>query len=98
MLPWWAWRGLLEVEGGVGGGELVPAATAAGTATTAVAASPQRQRSTFLDLGEPMVPGLARHARRRERERSCCRAQKSIRDIMRPADKRDGRRQALVLQ
>jgi hypothetical protein len=44
----------------------VPAATAAGTATTAVAASPQRQRSTFLDLGEPMVPGLARHPRRRQ--------------------------------
>lgn len=33
------YRGLLEVEGVVGGGELVPAATAAGTATTAVAAS-----------------------------------------------------------
>ena len=49
------YRGLLEVEGGVGGGELVPAATAAGTATTPVEASPQRQRSTFLDLGEPMV-------------------------------------------
>jgi hypothetical protein len=60
------YRGLLEVEGGVGGGELVPAATAAGTATTTVAASPQRQRSTFLDLGEPMVPGLARHPRRRQ--------------------------------
>jgi hypothetical protein len=59
-------RGLLEVEGGVDGGELVPAATAASTATTAVAASPQRQRSTFLDLGEPMVPGLARHPRRRQ--------------------------------
>jgi transposase InsO family protein len=41
-------------------------ATAAGTATTAVAASPQRQRSTFLDLGEPMVAGLARHPRRRQ--------------------------------
>jgi hypothetical protein len=25
-----------------------------------------RQRSTFLDLGEPMVPGLARHPPRRE--------------------------------
>jgi hypothetical protein len=66
MLPWWAWAiAALEVEGGVGGGELVPAATAASTATTAVAASPQRQRSTFLDRGEPMVPGLARHPRRR---------------------------------
>jgi hypothetical protein len=31
------YRGLLEVEGVVGGGELVPAATAAGTATTAAA-------------------------------------------------------------
>jgi hypothetical protein len=49
------YRGLLDVEGGVGGGELLLAATAAGTATTAVAASPLRQRSTFLDLGEPMV-------------------------------------------
>jgi hypothetical protein len=39
---------VLEVEGGVGGGELVPAATAAGTPMTAVAASPQRQRSTFF--------------------------------------------------
>jgi hypothetical protein len=44
----------------------VPAATTAGTASTAVAASPQRQRSTFLDLGEPLVPGLARHPRRRQ--------------------------------
>jgi hypothetical protein len=45
----------------------VPAAAAAGTATTAVAASPQRQRSTFLDLGEPMVREMARDARHRER-------------------------------
>src|SRR6516165_4980414 len=44
----------------VGGGELVPAATAAGTATTAVAASPQRQRSTFLDPGQPSMASRSR--------------------------------------
>ena len=52
-------RGLLQVEGVIGGGELVPAATAAGSTTTAIAASAQRQGSTIFDLGEPMVPGLA---------------------------------------
>jgi hypothetical protein len=55
----WAWAiaACWRSRGGVGGGELVAAPTAAGSATTAVAASPQRQRSTFLDLASRWLPG-----------------------------------------
>jgi putative transposase len=74
MLPWWAWtiaacwrsRAALVAENLCLRQQLLV------TATTAVAASPQRQRSTFLDFGEPMVPGLARHPRRRQCGHGAC--------------------------
>jgi hypothetical protein len=61
MMSWWAWAIAACCRS-----RAALAAENLCTATTAVAASPQRQRSTFLDLGEPLVPGLARRPRRRE--------------------------------